>query len=80
MVVDNYKNFLIYLNNRKNNIKNIIKSANLSLGVDNLAIFTKYSGYDPEVNSYGNSNSSRGMDRFGYPPSRTYRLNVSLKF
>ncbi|MBO0321518.1 TonB-dependent receptor [Muricauda sp. CAU 1633] len=57
-----------------------LQSAHFSLGVDNLAVFTKYSGYDPEVNSYGNSNMTRGMDRFGYPPSRTYRLSLSLKF
>tara|TARA_R110002167_G_scaffold158880_10_gene354269 strand:- start:14380 stop:17484 length:3105 start_codon:yes stop_codon:yes gene_type:complete len=57
-----------------------IKSAHLSFGVDNLAVFTKYTGYDPEVNAYGNSNSTRGMDRFGYPPSRTYRFSVALKF
>ncbi len=61
-------------------LANTVKSTYLSLGVDNLAVFTKYTGYDPEVNSYGNSNSSRGMDRFGYPPSRTYRFSVALKF
>jgi TonB-linked SusC/RagA family outer membrane protein len=58
----------------------IFRVARLGIGVDNLAIFTKYSGYDPEVNSYGNSNSSKGMDRFGYPPSRIYNFNISLGF
>ena len=57
-----------------------IDKVNLAIGVDNLAVFTKYTGYDPEVNSYGNSNSSRGLDRFGYPPSRIYRIGVSLQF
>ncbi|WP_405380339.1 SusC/RagA family TonB-linked outer membrane protein [Maribacter sp. LLG6340-A2] len=61
-------------------IFDVLKSAHLSIGVDNLAVFTKYTGYDPEVNAFGNSNSTRGMDRFGYPPSRTYRFNVALKF
>ncbi len=55
-----------------------INSARIGLGVDNLAIFTKYTGYDPEVNSYGNSNVSKGMDRFGYPPSRIFSFNISL--
>ncbi len=59
---------------------NVFRSVRLAVGVDNLAIFTKYSGYDPEVNSYGTSNTSKGMDRFGYPPSRIYSLNISLGF
>lgn len=58
----------------------VIKNARLGIGVDNLAVFTKYSGYDPEVNSYGSSNTSKGMDRFGYPPSRIFSFNVSLGF
>ena len=65
--------------------KNLLKgkafrSARVAIGVDNLAIFTKYTGYDPEVNGNGNSNSSKGMDRFGYPPSRIYSFNISLGF
>ncbi|MEO5995763.1 MAG: SusC/RagA family TonB-linked outer membrane protein, partial [Chitinophagaceae bacterium] len=59
---------------------NIFRSARLGIGVDNLAIFTKYTGYDPEVNAYGNSNASKGMDRFGYPPSRIFSFNVALGF
>ena len=58
----------------------VFHSARLAIGVDNLAIITKYSGYDPEVNAYGNSNSSKGMDRFGYPPSRICSFNISLGF
>lgn len=58
----------------------IIRSARVGIGVDNLAVFTKYSGYDPEVNSYGASNTSKGMDRFGYPPSRIVSFNISLGF
>jgi len=36
MVVDNYKNFLIYLNNSKKNIKNITKSAQKMIKKDRL--------------------------------------------
>jgi len=57
-----------------------VRTARLGAGVDNLAVFTKYSGYDPEVNSYGSSNISKGMDRFGYPPSRTYNFSIQLGF
>ena len=54
------------------------RSAQIGLAVDNLAVITNYTGYDPEVNSYGNSNTTKGMDRFGYPPSRTFRLDIRL--
>ncbi|MDB5246605.1 MAG: hypothetical protein JWQ40_999 [Segetibacter sp.] len=58
----------------------LIRSARIGAGVDNLAVFTKYSGYDPEVNAFGSSNTSKGMDRFGYPPSRIVSFNISLGF
>ncbi|TKK68342.1 TonB-dependent receptor [Ilyomonas limi] len=56
----------------------VIHSARLAVSADNLAVFTKYSGYDPEVNSYGTSNTSKGMDRFGYPPSRIINFSIAL--
>ncbi len=57
-----------------------VKNAKLGFGIDNLALLTKYSGYEPEVNSFGGSNTTKGMDRFGYPSSRTYRLEIKLGF
>lgn len=57
-----------------------VKNARIGVGVDNLALLTKYSGYEPEVNAYGGSNTAKGMDRFGYPSSRTYRLEIKLGF
>ncbi len=61
-------------------IGNTFRNIQVGVAADNLAIITNYSGYDPEVNSYGNSNTTKGMDRFGYPPSRIYRLDVRLGF
>ncbi|WP_353718964.1 TonB-dependent receptor [Dyadobacter sp. 676] len=57
-----------------------VKNARIGIGVDNLALITEYSGYDPEVNSFGSSNTTKGMDRFGYPSSRTYRVEIKLGF
>jgi TonB-linked SusC/RagA family outer membrane protein len=57
-----------------------VKNAKIGFGIDNLALLTKYSGYEPEVNSYGGSNTTKGMDRFGYPSSRTYRVELKLGF
>jgi TonB-dependent starch-binding outer membrane protein SusC len=55
---------------------------------NNLITITKYKGFDPEVNSYGNPNNSNddrnislGLDNGAYPQSKMFLfgLNVSLK-
>ena len=57
-----------------------VKSLNLSLNASNLALFTNYSGYDPEVSSYGSDVKRMGVDYGSYPPARSYALNVKLSF
>jgi hypothetical protein len=57
-----------------------VKNARVGFGIDNLAVLTKYSGYDPELNSYGSSNTAKGMDRYGYPSARTFRFDLKLGF
>ncbi len=57
-----------------------LRNAQIGLAVDNLAVITGYSGYDPEVNAYGNSNTTQNMDRFAYPAARTFRLQINLGF
>jgi TonB-linked SusC/RagA family outer membrane protein len=73
-------------------IKNITASYNIpiktktisaikaSFGVNNLFTFTNYSGYDPEVNSYGDNPALFGVDLGGYPNSRTYNLSLRCNF
>ncbi len=58
----------------------IFRSAKISIAVNNAFVLTNYSGYDPEVNSYGSSNTVGGMDRYGYPAARSYSINVNLGF
>ncbi|MDQ7948930.1 MAG: TonB-dependent receptor [Pedobacter sp.] len=58
----------------------IISNLKVSLGVNNLYTFTKYSGYDPEVNSYGDNPALFGVDLGGYPNSRTYNLSLRCNF
>ena len=65
------------------NIKsNVIKTLSLSAIGQNLALFTKYSGLDPEVNIDENINGvpSRGFDYTGYPKARTYTLSLNVGF
>jgi TonB-linked SusC/RagA family outer membrane protein len=46
----------------------------------NLLTFTKYSGFDPEVNSPGNSNLQLGVDYNAYPAARTFMVGVNVGF
>jgi TonB-dependent starch-binding outer membrane protein SusC len=46
---------------------------------NNLAIFTKYTGYDPEV-SVRNSPLTPGLDYSAYPKSRSYIFGVNASF
>ena len=46
----------------------------------NLAIWTKYPGPDPEVSSNGTSATGQGSDRNSGPNARTYTLGLSLGF
>ncbi len=57
-----------------------IKTARLYVSGQNLYTFTSYSGMDPEVNYYGNSNIVMGTDFFTYPQSRTLLLGLNLGF
>ena len=62
------------------NIATFIKNLNVFVTGTNLAVFTKYTGFDPEVNtdkSYNNVPSS-GIEYTPYPSSRTFNLGVNF--
>ena len=46
----------------------------------NLWIATKYSGFDPEVNSMGGDARQRGIDDGAYPRARVWNVGVDLTF
>jgi hypothetical protein len=47
----------------------------------NLLIFTKYKGFDPEVSSNGGlADRTAGVDYGAYPSARTILLGANLKF
>lgn len=58
----------------------VISALKVSVGVNNLYTFTKYSGYDPEVNSYGDNPALFGVDLGGYPNARTFNLSLRCNF
>lgn len=55
-----------------NKLWNKSSSLRLTFGVQNVAVFTGYSGLDPEIYS--------GIDREVYPRPRTYSLSANLTF
>ena len=49
--------------------------------VQNLYVFTKYTGFDPEVSSTGGGNpKTAGIDYGAYPQPRTFTLGLNVKF
>ncbi|OLE56479.1 MAG: hypothetical protein AUG74_19255 [Bacteroidetes bacterium 13_1_20CM_4_60_6] len=56
------------------------QSARLFMTGQNLWISTKYSGFDPDVNSMGGDARFGGIDIGAYPQSRVWNLGVSATF
>jgi hypothetical protein len=59
-----------------------ISAASVFVSADNLFTFTKFSGLDPEVNSFANTNYYQipGVSDFKYPISKQYLVGVQLTF
>jgi TonB-linked SusC/RagA family outer membrane protein len=59
-----------------------IQTVRVYLTGQNLATFTKYTGYDPEVNTYGLGTASYllGHDFYTPPLAKTYLLGVNIGF
>jgi len=65
--------------------QNVVKAVRLAAGVQNLATFTKYKGYDPEVGAYLGkevqvSSQFIGVDAGRYPLTRYYTFNIGVDF
>ncbi len=62
-----------------------IKGLRLTVGAQNIATFTKYTGFDPEVGSYTGrdasaSNQAIGLDFGRYPLTPIYTFHVGVNF
>lgn len=57
-----------------------IESLNINFTAKNPVVFTKYSGWDPDVSSYTNDSKRVGVDWGSYPSSRAYVLGLVLTF
>ncbi|HYF66649.1 MAG TPA: TonB-dependent receptor [Ohtaekwangia sp.] len=60
---------------------NWLRRAQFYISGQNLITFTKYSWYDPEINSYGSGNSIRlGIDHYSYPTAKSVTIGARLGF
>ncbi|MOA48754.1 TonB dependent receptor [compost metagenome] len=59
-------------------VKKVLSSLRVYISANNLFTITKYSGYDPEVNSYGNSNTQIGIDNLVYPAAKSFIAGIQL--
>jgi TonB-linked SusC/RagA family outer membrane protein len=57
-----------------------INRARIYISANNLFTVTNYSGFDPEVNSFGGSNTAIGVDNLVYPAAKTFLGGVQITF
>jgi TonB-dependent starch-binding outer membrane protein SusC len=57
-----------------------LRQAQVYFNIQNLFTFTDYIGYDPEVNSAGQSSWQYGIDLNGFPNTRTFLIGATLGF
>ena len=57
-----------------------IEKINFNFTIGNVYTFTKYSWFDPDVNSGGANPACPGVDSYSYPSARTYSLAVNFTF
>ncbi|WP_343674050.1 TonB-dependent receptor [Chitinophaga sp.] len=55
-----------------------ITSARIYISSNNLFTITDYTGYDPEVNSFGGSNTQIGVDNLVYPMARSFLVGLQV--
>lgn len=55
-----------------------LKDAQVYFNIQNLYTFTDYPGYDPDVNSAGQSSWQRGIDLNSFPSTRTYMFGIKV--
>jgi len=57
-----------------------IQSLRVYASAQNILTFTNYSGYDPEVNRFGQDSRSQGFDYASYPAAKTVLFGLNVGF
>ena len=58
----------------------VIKALNVYISGQNLLTWTKYSGFDPEVNTFSGNDRRQGVDLGTYPTAKTYNVGFNISF
>lgn len=63
------------------NVKtSFVQTLRVYVSCANLVTITKYKGYDPDINGYGDDPARRGVDMGGYPGSRVLNFGIQCIF
>ena len=57
-----------------------IQALRIYISAQNAITWTKYTGFDPEVSSNGQSLINKGVDDSVYPNNKSYQVGLSLTF
>ena len=57
-----------------------MQSIRVYVSAQNYLTWTRYSGYDPEVNRFGQDSRSQGFDYASYPAAKTLLFGLSAGF
>jgi TonB-linked SusC/RagA family outer membrane protein len=57
-----------------------VQAVRLYASAQNLITWTSYSGYDPEVNRFGQDSRSQGFDYASYPTAKTVLFGLNVTF
>ncbi|MFI3240131.1 MAG: TonB-dependent receptor [Bacteroidales bacterium] len=60
--------------------KKIFDMITVYANATNLFTITEYSGYDPEMSSFGTNSALKGVDYYAYPSCMTFTLGLKLLF
>ncbi|MBN8824887.1 MULTISPECIES: TonB-dependent receptor [unclassified Spirosoma] len=59
---------------------NWLRNSRVYVSANNFVTITKYTGYDPEVNTAGQNNLNLGVDNIGYPVAKSFIAGLQLTF
>ncbi|MBC7569928.1 MAG: TonB-dependent receptor [Spirosoma sp.] len=57
-----------------------LANSRIYISANNFATLTRYSGYDPEVNTAGQNNLNLGVDNIGFPVAKSFIAGLQLNF
>jgi TonB-dependent starch-binding outer membrane protein SusC len=75
------KNLQLAYNLQNGALKSLnVQHVRVYVAAQNYVTFTRYSGFDPEVNRFGQDSRSQGFDYSGYPAAKTIFVGLNVTF